>query len=89
MPSVVLDIRVVPRAGRAGPAGTRGDAILIRLNAPPVEGAANAELIERLAELLDVPTRSVTIVGGKRSRLKRVRVIGIDEKTARERLAVQ
>lgn len=83
MTSVVLQIRVVPRAGRAGPAGSRGDAILIRLNAPPVDGAANAELIELLAELLDVPKRSVTIVGGGRSRQKRVRVIGIDEKTAR------
>lgn len=86
MTSVVLDIRVVPRAGRAGPAGTRGGAILIRLNAPPVDGAANAELVELLAGLLDVPRRQIAIVAGERSRQKRVRIDGIDEKTARELL---
>lgn len=86
---VILTIRVIPRAGRAGPAGARGGAILIRLNAPPVEGAANAELVELLAARLDVPKRRITIVAGERSRQKRVRVDGITADTARERLAVQ
>jgi uncharacterized protein (TIGR00251 family) len=85
----LLTIRVIPRSGRAGPAGIRGDAILIRLNAPPVEGAANEELIELLADLLEVPKRSVTIVGGERSRNKRVRVEGVDAAFARRRLAVE
>ena len=74
---VILTIRVIPRAGRAGGAGVRDNAILIRLNAPPVEGAANAELIDLLADLLNVPKRNVTIVGGERSRLKHVRVAGV------------
>lgn len=89
MTSVVLDIRVVPRAGRAGPAGSRGDAILIRLNAPPVGGAANAELIELLADLLDIPKRSVTIVGGERSRQKRVRITGVDADLINSKLKTQ
>jgi uncharacterized protein (TIGR00251 family) len=73
---VILSIRVIPRAGRSGPAGIRDNALLIRLNAPPLEGAANTELIEVLADLLDVPKRNVTIVSGERRRAKRVRVVG-------------
>ena len=78
MNSVVLSVRVTPRASRAGLAGTRDDVILVRLTAPPVEGAANAELIELLADLLDVPKRNVTILAGERGRLKRVRIDGVD-----------
>jgi len=74
---VLLAVRIVPRAGRSGVAGIRDGALLVRVNAPPVEGAANAELIEVLARLLDVPKRAVTIVAGERSRLKRVRVEGM------------
>jgi uncharacterized protein len=74
---VMLTVRVIPRAGRSGPAGVRDKAILIRLNAPPVEGASNSELIDLLADLLNVPKRDVTIVSGERSRLKRVRVVGV------------
>jgi uncharacterized protein (TIGR00251 family) len=75
--SLVVDIRVIPRAGRAGMAGTRGGALLVRLNAPPVDGAANRELIELLAQVLNVPKRAITIVAGERSRRKRVRVEGV------------
>jgi len=74
---VVIDVRVVTRAGRAAVGGTRGGALVVRLHAAPVEGAANAELIEVLARTLDVPRRQVTIVGGERSRSKRVRVDGV------------
>ena len=74
---VVLDVRVIPRAGKAGIAGTRNGALLVRLNAPPVDGAANAELIEVLSDALGVPRRSVTLESGERSRSKRVRVVGM------------
>ncbi len=60
----------------------RDGALLVRLNAPPVEGAANSELIEVIADVLDVPRRSVTIVSGERSRLKRVSVSGINHQDA-------
>ena len=72
----ILDIRVIPRAGKSALAGTRDDAILVRLNAPPVDGAANAELIELLATALGIPKRSIVIVAGERSRRKRVRITG-------------
>jgi uncharacterized protein len=70
----IIDVRVIPRAGKSGIAGMRGDALLVRLHAPPVDGAANAELIEVLAEALGVPKRAVSIASGERSRQKRVRV---------------
>jgi hypothetical protein len=83
---VVITVRVIPRAARSGLAGTRGDALLVRLQAPPVEGAANEALVEVLAGALQVPKRAVSIVAGDRSRQKRVRVVGIDAATAAARL---
>ena len=75
-------MRVVPRAGRSGVAGTRDGALLVRLAAAPVDGEANAELIEVLARALDLPKRRIEIVSGDRSRSKRVRVIGLDARVA-------
>jgi uncharacterized protein (TIGR00251 family) len=78
---------VIPRAGRSGLAGTRDGALLVRLNAPPVEGAANEELIEVLVDALNVPKRAVAIISGERSRTKRVRVTGLAAARARELLS--
>ena len=66
--------------------GRRGDAVLIRLNAAPVDGAANDALIAFLSEILDVPRRSIAIVSGETSRDKRVRVEGIVADAAIARL---
>ena len=71
-----ISVRVIPRASKAGIAGMRGDDLLVRLNAAPVDGAANAELIEVLADAFGVARRSVEIVSGERSRQKRVRITG-------------
>lgn len=84
---IVLAVRVIPRAGRSGLAGTRDGALLVRLASAPVEGAANDELVETLARALGVPRRSVTIASGARSRSKRVHVAGIGVDAARARLA--
>ena len=73
-----LDIRVIPRSPRTSVDGMRGAAILVRLAAPPVDGAANEELIEMLADAFGLPRRAVVIVGGAQSRTKRVRLEGID-----------
>lgn len=83
---VVITIRVIPRARKSGVSGTRGDAILVRLQAPALEGSANAELIEVLADRLEVPRRAVSIIAGERSRQKRVHVAGIDAATTQSRL---
>jgi uncharacterized protein (TIGR00251 family) len=83
---VVIDVRVIPRSGRSGIAGTRGNAVLVKLKAPPVEGAANEELIEIIADLFGVARRAVTIVSGERSRTKRVRIAGVDAAHVTSRL---
>ena len=82
----ILAVRVIPRSPRTRVDGLRGDAILIRLNAPPVDGAANEALIAFISEALDVPRRSIAIVSGETSRDKRVRVDGIDADNAIGRL---
>lgn len=86
MSECTISVRVIPRASKAGIAGTRGDAVLIRLTAPPVEGAANAELVEVLAEALDVSKRAVSIVSGERGRQKRVRIDGMTTALVRSKL---
>ena len=86
MAHAVLDVRVIPRAPRTRVDGTRGGALLIRLAAPPVDGAANDALIAFLSDALALPRRNISIVSGEKSRDKRVRLEGIDEAAARARL---
>jgi uncharacterized protein (TIGR00251 family) len=74
---VEIDVRVIPRAGKSEMAGERDGRLLIRVAAPPVEGAANDAIIELLAKLLDCPRRAVRIVAGGKSRSKRVAVSGV------------
>jgi uncharacterized protein (TIGR00251 family) len=83
---VIIDVRVIPRAGTSGIVGTRDGALLVRLNAPPVDGAANAELVEVLARALGLPKRAICLVSGERSRRKRVQVQGITVETGRAKL---
>ena len=83
---VLIAVRVIPRSGRSGIAGTRDGAVLVRLNAPPVDGAANAELIELIAEAIGVPKRVVSIATGVRSRSKTVHVSGVSEDQVRSKL---
>ena len=74
---VEIAIRVIPRARRTEITGRRGDALLVRLAAPPVEDAANSALVEWLAGCLDVPASAIHIVSGRHSRHKRIAVAGI------------
>jgi uncharacterized protein (TIGR00251 family) len=83
---VILDVRVIPRARRSGLAGLRDNALLVRLTAPPLEGAANSELIEVLAEVFGIPKRRVSIVAGEHSRTKRVLLKGVDVSTVQSRI---
>ena len=85
-----LEIRVIPRAGRSGFAGLRDGALLVRLAAAPVDGAANDELIALLAKTLKIPKRDITIVSGERSRSKRIRIAGLGSRAgARQRLSLR
>ena len=77
---VIFRIRVVPRASRSEVAGIQGDALKLRITAPPVEGKANEECIRLLAETLGVKKGQVTIIAGHASRTKTVAVEGVKAK---------
>jgi len=74
--ALTFAVRVVPRASKTAVAGEHDGALKVRVAAPPVEGAANAELTRFLARRLGVPAGSVEIVGGHASRTKVVRAAG-------------
>lgn len=71
---LVLDCQLQPRASRDEFAGLQGERLKIRLSAPPVDGKANAQLLEFLARAFGVPRRQVELEAGQTSRLKRVRI---------------
>lgn len=73
-----LTLHIQPRASRTEAAGRHGDALKIRLAAPPVDGAANAALIAFLAERLGVPRSAITIRHGLSGRKKTVEIAGVD-----------
>ncbi|HEU4585090.1 MAG TPA: DUF167 domain-containing protein [Gemmatimonadaceae bacterium] len=81
--SVRFAVRVQPRASRSKVAGVRGGALLLRVAAPPVDGAANEELVRLLAGWLGVARRDVSIVGGAASRSKLVDVRGVSVEAVR------
>jgi uncharacterized protein (TIGR00251 family) len=74
---VTFSVKVVPRASKNQIVGVEGDAIKVRLNAPPVEGKTNDMLIAFLADALGVRRAQVEIVTGHTSRRKVVRVRGV------------
>ena len=74
--ALTFEVRVAPRASKTATAGEHDGALKVRVAAPPVEGAANAELTRFLAKRLGVPQRAVEIVGGHTSKTKVLRVEG-------------
>jgi uncharacterized protein (TIGR00251 family) len=74
---ITIDVRVIPRARKTACAGFRDDALVVRVAAPPVEGAANDALVEFFATALHVPRRAVRILSGDRGRRKRVAIDGV------------
>ena len=79
-------VHVQPRARRTEVAGMHGDAVKVRLAAPPVDGAANVELVRFVAERLGVPRAAVRIAAGAASRRKVVEVDGVDADAVRSAL---
>ena len=86
MATAIITIRVIPRAGRTAVAGMRGDAVLVRLAAAPVDGAANDALIAFVATTLGCSRRDVAIVSGEKSRDKRLRIDGFTADDVHRRL---
>src|SRR5688500_13140572 len=82
-----LRVRVSPRASRDAVAGERQGALVVRVTASPVDGAANAALARLLAGGLDVPASAVAVRHGAAAREKLLHVAGLDAQAVRARLA--
>ena len=83
---IALTVQVVPRASKNAVVGIHGDALRIRLQAPPVEGAANAALTAFLAETLGIRPRQIEILSGHTSRRKTVLISGVAREQVAQRL---
>jgi uncharacterized protein (TIGR00251 family) len=70
-------VHVQPRAKRPGVDGVHGDALRVRVSAPPVDGAANEMVLDVLAEALGVPVRALALVSGETSRRKTIEAQGV------------
>lgn len=79
MADSLLKLHVTPRASRCEIAGWRGDALCVKLTAPPVEGAANQAVVKFVADALGLRKSQVELVSGEKSREKTVRILGISE----------
>jgi len=87
---LILAIRskAIPNAPRSEVVGWLGEALKVKIHAPPVEGKANDALCEFLAETLGLPRRAVTVVRGDTSRQKIVRIDGLALAVVKSRLGV-
>ena len=74
---ITLDVRVIPRARKTECAGFRDAVLVVRVAAPPVDGAANDTLIDYFAKALHVPRRAIQILSGDRGRQKRLSIDGV------------
>jgi uncharacterized protein len=81
-----IQVRLVPRSSRTELLGREGETYRIKVTAPPVDGKANAALVEFLAKKLGVGKGKIQIVSGALSRLKRVRIAGLSPEEIAGRL---
>lgn len=83
---LVVTVHVQPGARRSEVVGPHGDALKVRVAAPPVDGKANRAVVALVAEVLGVGTGQVELVAGASQRRKRLRVRGVDPGAARTKL---
>ena len=76
---ITINVRVIPRSSRSEVVGEVDGVLKIKLKAPPVEGAANEELVSVLAKHFNTSRSNVELVGGLQSKNKRVRISGIKD----------
>jgi uncharacterized protein len=86
--SVVLSCRVQPNSSKEGTGEIKNDALIIRLNAPAVEGKANDALIRFLSKRLGIAKSRITIIQGERNRNKLVSVQGVSPEEIAERFGI-
>jgi hypothetical protein len=85
---VILPVRAVPRASKNEIQGAHGDALKVRLQAPPVEGKANLALIRFLSDELGIPRAQLSIATGETGRNKAVLITGISKTELLKRLSL-
>jgi uncharacterized protein (TIGR00251 family) len=85
-PHATLAVKVIPNASRDEITGWLGTALKVKLRAPPLAGRANAALCAFLAAALDLPKDAVTVLSGKTSRLKHLRLDGLTPSQLQSRL---
>lgn len=78
--SLIFAVRVLPKSSRSEIVGETNGALKVKIKSPPVDGAANAELIKFLAKFFDVPKSAIEILSGQTSRIKRVKISVADRK---------
>ena len=88
LPHCTLAIKAIPNAPRNEVIGWLGEALKVKVHAPPVEGRANEVLCEFLADALDLPRRAVTVLRGDTSRQKLLRIDGLTLAEVKSRLGV-
>ncbi|HPA78445.1 MAG TPA: DUF167 domain-containing protein [Kiritimatiellia bacterium] len=79
---VVISVKIIPNAPRCKVDGLLGDYLKIRIQAPPVDGKANAALLKFLAKELGVPVSHLTVLSGHTGRIKRIAVSGVNKQQA-------
>lgn len=84
--SCTLVIKAIPNAPRNEIVGWLGDALKVKVHAPPVEGRANEALCAFLADTLGIPSRAITVLRGDSSRQKLIRISGLPPAAALARL---
>ena len=85
-PSCTRAIKAIPNAPRSAVVGWLGEALKVKVHAPALEGRANEELCEFLADTLGLPRRAVTLVQGDKSRQKLVRIAGLSAAEVKARV---
>ncbi len=77
--TLIFSVRVIPRSSRSEIIGEYNGVLKIKLNSPPVDGAANAELVKLLAKEFDLSKSQVEILSGNTSKLKKVKISGLNK----------
>lgn len=85
---LILNLRVVPRASKDAIQGRLGDALKVRIQAPPVEGKANAYLVKFLSKHWKVPRRDIKILSGGTGRNKRISISNPPDELRKALLAI-
>lgn len=86
--TITLKIHLLPRASRDEICGLHGDALKIKVTAPPIEGRANMALQRFIAKKLNLPSSQVEIMAGQRSREKILRISGISRAAVEKALGI-